>query len=186
MSNALGDVHQGELLSRWPEIRSFRGTRSPWVQNGTGFAMHLNKQTTDSIKLLVVCARASEGSLTKVADAAEQVGLTKQNGLKLANGLAKLGLVETMRGRSGGIRLLEAPEEIRLGRVVRLLEDYWSQRQGRPDETGPLDLMLDAALASFYFGLDQNVLSDLSNDADTPANRICPAADLLAAALAEQ
>jgi Rrf2 family nitric oxide-sensitive transcriptional repressor len=43
--------------------------------------------------------------------------------LKAARQLGQLGYLRTIRGRSGGVRLAQAPQEIAIGAVVRQIED---------------------------------------------------------------
>ncbi|MEM1306150.1 MAG: Rrf2 family transcriptional regulator [Pseudomonadota bacterium] len=83
--------------------------------------MRLTKQTSDSIKILVLCAQTETG-LLKTADIADRIGTTRQVGLKLVNLLARQGYVETVRGPSGGIRLGAGVEEHSIGEIVRSLE----------------------------------------------------------------
>ena len=57
------------------------------------------------------------------AELAEEFNLSRNHLTKIMQRLAKAGLVQTRRGGGGGAILAVAPEEIRLGDVVRMLED---------------------------------------------------------------
>ncbi|MEM7751489.1 MAG: Rrf2 family transcriptional regulator, partial [Pseudomonadota bacterium] len=93
--------------------------------------MNLSKQTSDAIQMLACCYRAGD-ELVKVANIADELGLTKQMALKLANILSQAELVETFRGPSGGIRLSEATRDAMLGEIVRRLESAPTQKSVIP------------------------------------------------------
>ena len=43
--------------------------------------------------------------------------------MKITHELGKLGIIETIRGRGGGIKLAMPAEEINIGKIVRMTED---------------------------------------------------------------
>lgn len=81
--------------------------------------MRLADYTDYALRVLLYCARHDERLVT-VAEIAEQQGLAKNHVMKIVADLAHAGLLETVRGRSGGVRLMRPAREIRVGDVVRL------------------------------------------------------------------
>lgn len=135
--------------------------------------MRLSKQTTDSVRILVVCARAYEdGVALKVASIAEQVSLSRQNALKLVNALIHIGYLEGTRGRNGGVRLTAAPSTIVLGGAVRQLEKRLTLEPvgGAAEEIGLRD-MYDDAMTAFTEVLDMHTLAELAGIAPGPRER---------------
>ena len=83
--------------------------------------MRLSEYTDYSLRVLMYCA-VHRQSLVTVGELAERHGVSKNHLMKVVNDLARRGLIETTRGRGGGLRLLKAPEDIRIGDVVRASE----------------------------------------------------------------
>jgi Rrf2 family nitric oxide-sensitive transcriptional repressor len=75
-------------------------------------------QTDYALRMLVYLAIHDPRPST-VHDVAESYGISRNHLLKIVLKLRNRGLVATTRGRSGGIRLAVAPEEINVGAVVR-------------------------------------------------------------------
>ena len=71
--------------------------------------------------MLAHCAERHP-ALAKVATIADVTGITEQNIFKLIKTLTKAGLVQTIRGPHGGVRLAMAPGAIRVGQVIRAIE----------------------------------------------------------------
>lgn len=145
--------------------------------------MRLSKQTSDAVKVLVLCARDTN-RFVKVAEVAEQVQVTKPLGLKLVNLLARLGYLETVRGPNGGVRLARDPETLTLGEVVRDLEAFGMRDTGdqahtdrtHGDPATGLQGYVDDAFRAFLAVLDQQTIGALANpsgvlfaDVETPA-----------------
>ncbi|MCK7610664.1 RrF2 family transcriptional regulator [Roseibium sediminicola] len=78
-------------------------------------------QASDFALRILMAAGQSDAPQT-VEKLSTQLGLAKSHVMKIVAHLAKGGYLETTRGRGGGIRLAKAPEQIRLGDVVRLIE----------------------------------------------------------------
>lgn len=121
--------------------------------------MNLSKQTSDAIQMLACCYRAGD-ELAKVAIIAEELELTKQMALKLANILSQADLVETYRGPSGGIRLTGAARDATLGQIVRKLERAPVQKSVKRQDQ--LDGFIDDAFEAFLDVLDRNTLRDIA------------------------
>lgn len=118
--------------------------------------MRLNKLTIYAVKVLVECARAGD-ELVKVASIAERNGLTHQHGLKVAHLLMRNGFLVNQRGPHGGIRLARPAADIKIGDVVRALENTNSS----PD-TPVMEELFDDAFAAFVDVLDQHTIADLA------------------------
>lgn len=58
-----------------------------------------------------------------VEEISERLLLPKSHVMKIVARLAAAGLIATQRGRSGGVKLDRAPESIRIGAVVREIEN---------------------------------------------------------------
>ena len=61
-------------------------------------------------------------ALTTVGEIAQDFGLSATHLNKVAQTLAAHGYLQTVRGRSGGLRLLQRPDSIRLGAVAMVTE----------------------------------------------------------------
>jgi Rrf2 family transcriptional regulator, nitric oxide-sensitive transcriptional repressor len=61
-------------------------------------------------------------ALTTVGEIAKDFGLSATHLNKVAQTLAAHGYLQTVRGRSGGLRLSQKPESIRLGAVAMVTE----------------------------------------------------------------
>lgn len=83
--------------------------------------MRLSEYTDYSLRVLMYCA-AHPDRLVTIAELAEHHRVSKNHLMKVVNDLARQGVIETTRGRGGGLRLLQAADAIRVGDVVRAAE----------------------------------------------------------------
>ncbi|WP_323764108.1 Rrf2 family transcriptional regulator [Marinovum sp.] len=83
--------------------------------------MRLTSFTDYGLRMLMRMASAPERAYS-TAELAEEFDLSRNHLTKIMQRLARGGIVETRRGGGGGAVLCKAPEDIRLGDVVRLLE----------------------------------------------------------------
>lgn len=83
--------------------------------------MKLNLQTDFALRLLMHLA-VNKDHLCTIADIAERYSISKNHLMKVAHTLAHEGLVKSVRGRSGGLRLKRQASQIVVGDVVRLME----------------------------------------------------------------
>lgn len=90
--------------------------------------MRLTLQTDYALRMLIYLAVRREQP-SRVNDAAESYGISRNHLLKVALKLGRLGYVTTARGRAGGIALARQPEDINLGEVVRYMEDDFALTQ---------------------------------------------------------
>jgi Rrf2 family nitric oxide-sensitive transcriptional repressor len=129
--------------------------------------MKLSLFTDYSLRVLMFAALKGESfSLSEVA---ESYDISRHHLVKVVNYLAKLGYLETRRGRGGGIALGMPPEDIRIGMVVRRTEDspFIVECFDKQHNTCPINgsCRLKGALAqavnTFYETLDRHTLRDL-------------------------
>ncbi|MCB9766357.1 MAG: Rrf2 family transcriptional regulator [Alphaproteobacteria bacterium] len=83
--------------------------------------MNLNRRTDYALRVLLLLAMEPE----RAVDAptfAERYGISVHHVRKVVQQLAQGGWVETRRGREGGVRLVQPPEAITVGAVVRAFE----------------------------------------------------------------
>ncbi|MCX6837992.1 MAG: Rrf2 family transcriptional regulator [Verrucomicrobia bacterium] len=129
--------------------------------------MKLSLFTDYSLRVLMFAALKGESfSLSEVA---ESYDISRHHLVKVVNYLAKLGYLETRRGRGGGIALGMQPEDIRIGMVVRRTEDspFIVECFDKQHNTCPINgsCRLKGALAqavnAFYETLDRHTLRDL-------------------------
>ena len=83
--------------------------------------MRLTIYTDYSLRLLMYLALKEDG-LATIAEVAKSYGVSKNHLMKVAYQLGVAGYIETIRGRSGGLRLAKSPNTIILGEVVRHTE----------------------------------------------------------------
>ena len=83
--------------------------------------MRLTSFTDYSLRALMYLAVNRERLVT-IQDIADLHGISKNHLTKVIVQLVQLGLVETVRGRNGGLKLGCEPTEINIGHVVRQTE----------------------------------------------------------------
>jgi Rrf2 family nitric oxide-sensitive transcriptional repressor len=131
--------------------------------------MRLAEYTDYTLRLLMYCA-SNRDRLVTIAEVAEQYRISKNHLMKIVNDLAREGVLETTRGRGGGMRLLLPPDQIRVGDVVRRSETDFRLVECFDDSTSRCTLnpacrlkrLLHEALQAFFETLDGATLTDIS------------------------
>lgn len=85
--------------------------------------MNLTDHTDLGLRALVLLA-ASEPERLSAQDIARRHAVSYAHVQKVVQSLQAAGFVDTFRGRGGGVQLARAPEDIRIGDVVRALEPH--------------------------------------------------------------
>ncbi|OQP07146.1 Rrf2 family transcriptional regulator [Geobacillus sp. 46C-IIa] len=131
--------------------------------------MQLTNYTEYALRVLLFLGTLDEGEKTNIKEISTAFSLSEHHLSKIVHELGKLGYIETIRGRNGGIRLAKRPEEIIIGAVVRETEDNLSlvecfAAHGNECVLTPacrLRFVLREALEAFLRVLDAYTLADL-------------------------
>jgi Rrf2 family nitric oxide-sensitive transcriptional repressor len=138
--------------------------------------MRLAEYTDHTLRVLMHCA-ANPGRLITIAEVAQAQEISKNNLMKIVSDLARQGVLETIRGRSGGVRLVRPPSEIRIGDVVRGAETDFRLVECFDDTTNACTMsascglkgLFGRALAAYFRELDGATLADIVPPPRRPA-----------------
>ena len=83
--------------------------------------MRLTTMTDYALRLLMYVGQQGE-RLCTIAEVARVYGISEAHLMKITHQLALAGWLQTVRGKSGGMRLARRPEDINLGAMVRSIE----------------------------------------------------------------
>jgi Rrf2 family nitric oxide-sensitive transcriptional repressor len=129
--------------------------------------MRLTLHTDYSLRVLMFAALKGE-ALSTIAEIAEHFGISRTHLMKVVNDLGRAGYLDTMRGKNGGFRLAKKPSQIKVGAVVRDLEEELAvvgclqQKDYCPIEDAcVLRGALSEATVAFLAVLDRYSLADL-------------------------
>jgi Rrf2 family iron-responsive transcriptional regulator len=132
--------------------------------------MRLTRQSSYAIRTLIYCA-VNAPSLSRIADIAKAHAISELFLFKLIKPLVEAGLLETVRGRKGGVRLGRPAGDITLLDAVKLTEENFALAEcfEGSDVHCPLadscDLSgaLHEALRAFFDVLDSYTIADLAD-----------------------
>ncbi|PKO90171.1 MAG: Rrf2 family transcriptional regulator [Betaproteobacteria bacterium HGW-Betaproteobacteria-12] len=129
--------------------------------------MRLSSFSDYSLRVLMYLG-VHAGRLATVGEIAAAYGISDNHLTKVVHLLGRLGYVETVRGKGGGIRLGRQAGAISLGEVIRqtendfaLVECFASGSQCHIRAACRLPPILDEALAAMFGVLDRYTLADL-------------------------
>lgn len=130
--------------------------------------MRLSEYTDYTLRVLMSCATQPQQLLT-VAGLAAQHGMSRHHVMKIVSDLAREGLVETTRGRGGGLRLSKRPDDVRIGDVLRFTETDFRMAECFDPRTNTCVLRpscrlrqaLGSALKAYFAELDRLTLADI-------------------------
>lgn len=130
--------------------------------------MKLTAYTDYTLRMLMYLARNRERFIT-IQDIAALHGVSKNHLTKVAHQLGLDGVVKTVRGRHGGLKLLLEPDKINIGQVIRSTEADFFMAECFDHKTNTciytascaLKNVLDEATAAYLQVLDELTLADL-------------------------
>jgi Rrf2 family nitric oxide-sensitive transcriptional repressor len=130
--------------------------------------MKINAFADVSLRALMVLAAAPSGALLTTQNIADSVGTPYNHVSKAMAKLRSLGLIEVVRGRTGGSRLSHAGRSATVGQVLRQLDTRTDAAECvAPGGNCPLinECKLRSALSrareAFYRELDSVVIAEL-------------------------
>ncbi|WP_100398836.1 Rrf2 family transcriptional regulator [Bacillus sp. FJAT-44742] len=137
--------------------------------------MQLTTYTDYSLRLLLFLAVQPGKELTSIKKVSTIYGISYNHLTKVTHELSKMGLVETIKGRNGGIRLAKQPSDINIGEVVKQTEDNLELVECFNENTNTCVLspacrlkgVLKEALKAYLNVLEQYTLEDLLINEET-------------------
>ncbi|MCC6622392.1 MAG: Rrf2 family transcriptional regulator [Deltaproteobacteria bacterium] len=136
--------------------------------------MRLTAFTDYTLRVLMYLAVHRDGLVT-IPRIAAAYGVSKNHLMKVVHALVRAGVVESVRGKGGGLRLAVPPEEIRLGAIVRASEGEQPIVECLAEDGGGdacrivavcrLQGALVAGFEALYRTLDGYTLADLAGNA---------------------
>ena len=130
--------------------------------------MKLTTFSDYTLRVLMFLA-VERSRLATIPEIAAAYGISENHLMKVVHQLVRGGLVESVRGKGGGVRLACAPETVRLGAVVRASEGAAPIVECLSGEPGAcciapvcrLTAVLVKAFEALYSTLDDYTLADL-------------------------
>lgn len=130
--------------------------------------MRLTRQTNYAMRILMYCA-ANDGRLSRIPEIASAYTVSELFLFKILQPLVEAGLVETVRGRNGGVRLGRPAEQINLFDVVRVTEESFAMAECFENDAAECPLVdscalnsaLREALNAFFEVLMRHTIADL-------------------------
>jgi Rrf2 family nitric oxide-sensitive transcriptional repressor len=130
--------------------------------------MRLTRFTDYGLRTLIYLAVRPD-ALASIAEIATAYGISESHMTKVIHALGKAGLIETLRGRHGGLRLARPAAEIGLGAVVRATEPEVALvecQAGAPCAIGDvcrLRAIMDEAAGALLGVLDRYTVADVAS-----------------------
>lgn len=130
--------------------------------------MRLTRQTNYAIRILMYCA-ANNDRLSRIPEIASAYGVSELFLFKILQPLVENGLVETVRGRNGGVRLGRPADNITLFDVVRVTEENFAMAECFENDATECPLVdscslnaaLREALGAFFEVLQRHTIGEL-------------------------
>jgi Rrf2 family nitric oxide-sensitive transcriptional repressor len=136
--------------------------------------MRLTTYTDYSLRVLIYLA-VNTAERPTIREIAERYGISRNHLMKVVQELSKRGYIAALRGKNGGLQLNQAPAEIKIGRLVRAMENemalaecFGSNNRCILTPACALQSMLTEALNSFIATLDCYTLEDVISGQQKP------------------
>lgn len=131
--------------------------------------MKLTNYTDYSLRVLMFLVAKGQGEKATITEITDTYGISRNHLTKVIHQLGQIGLIETIRGRGGGIVLHKDPQDITIGSVVRQTEEDFHVVECFNRETNQCILtpvcqlkgVLHEALKAYMTVLDRYTLADV-------------------------
>lgn len=133
--------------------------------------MHLTAHTDYAMRILMFAAsraQKADESRFSVEMVSAAFAISRNHAMKIVQRLANAGYLRSIRGRGGGLVLGKSAESLRLGQLIRFLEQdqtlvacFGDKETCRIGGQCVLQGALQTALNAFYHSLDSLTLADL-------------------------
>lgn len=128
--------------------------------------MRLTTFTDFGLRTLMYLTSIPTEQLSSVPEVAKVYNASQNHFVKVIGQLTKLGYVQSIRGKNGGIRLAKKAEDINIGQVIRELENHLdavncTKPACQLSNCCELKHALALAMEAFLATMDQYALSDL-------------------------
>ena len=129
--------------------------------------MRLTSFTDYSLRVLIYLAIRGEQNTT-IARIAQDYAISKNHLMKVVQELGQKGYIAALRGKNGGLQLKKLPADIRIGALVREMENDVALTECLGDNNQcvltpacGLKIILSDALNDFFARLDTYTLEDI-------------------------
>lgn len=131
--------------------------------------MRLTNYTDYALRVLIFLATKDKDEKSTITEITEAYNISRNHLVKVIHQLGKIGVIETRRGRGGGIMLAKDPTSITVGSIVRETEEDFHLVECFNSETNQCILtpvcglrhVLGEALAAYLAVLDRYTIADL-------------------------
>ncbi|WP_299351448.1 Rrf2 family transcriptional regulator [uncultured Shimia sp.] len=143
--------------------------------------MRITKRTNIAIRVLMFCAAHRDRLVTK-SEISEVCKASENHLAQVINQLGQMGVINTQRGRNGGLKLADEPDKIEIGKIFRVMEAPVPVAECFADADSTCPLVeacrlrdaLHEAVEAFYKRLDGVTLDFLTCDNPVLMNILAP------------
>jgi len=143
--------------------------------------MKLTQYSDFGFRLMMYLAMRNDQTVT-IREVSDRFAISKNHLVKISHQLTKLGLIESVRGRNGGVRLALPPDKINAEMVLRATEDNFDLVECFNSESSQcviyevckLNSLFDEALEAFFRKLREVTLADLARNRNEIEQALLP------------
>lgn len=136
--------------------------------------MRLTNYTDYALRVLIFLATKDKDEKSTITEITDAYQISRNHLVKVIHQLGKIGVIETTRGRGGGIILAKDPTSITVGSIVRETEEDFHLVECFNSETNQCILtpvcglrnIFGEALAAYLAVLDTYTIADLITQPD--------------------